>query len=71
MTKYYNNINDCPLDVFKKVQLDNDTKHLLVSGEYDEEKAKESWLSIIDEYQSKVKSNRNNTISHHNLFMQR
>jgi len=59
---YYDNIENCPLESFKQVQLKNDYKYILISGDYDESKAKESWLSIIDEYQESVKSNRNNTL---------
>lgn len=60
--KYYNTINNCPLEVFKNVQLENDYKHLLISGTYDKEKAYEAWVEIMDAYQEAVKSNTNNTL---------
>lgn len=60
--KYYNSIHICPLEVFKNVQLENDYKHLLISGTYDKEKAYEAWVEIMDAYQEAVKSNTNNTL---------
>lgn len=60
--QYYNNIHNCPLEVFKKIQLDNDYKHLLIKGDYSESEAKKAWLEIIDEYQEAVKSGKNNTL---------
>ena len=61
MQQYYNNIHVTPLDVFKDVQITNDLKHLLISGEYDEVKAREAWLELFDNYQEAVNSKSNNT----------
>ena len=61
MAQYYSSIHDCPLNVFKQIQKDGDLKPLLISGEFDEQEANNAWLSIYDEYNTAVKSNRNNT----------
>jgi len=56
MEKYYSSIEDCPLDIFRKVVLFNDYKTLLISGEFDINKAMEAWNNIYDEYTNEVKS---------------
>jgi len=56
MEKYWNSIEDCPLSVFRKVNLFNDYKALLISGEFDLDKAMEAWNNIYDEYSEQVKS---------------
>jgi len=53
---YYNSIEDCPLDIFRKVNLFNDYKLLLIIGEFDLNKAMEAWSNIYDEYSNEVKS---------------
>ena len=35
MSEFWHNIEDCPLSVFRKVNLFNDYKALLISGEFD------------------------------------
>jgi hypothetical protein len=61
MDNYFTSIHDTPLDVFKSVQIHNDVKYLLIDGIYDEDKAKNAWLELFDEYQEAVNSKSNNT----------
>jgi len=67
---YFNTIEDCPLEVFKNVQLKNDFKLLLIDGVYDESKAKDSWNQLYDSYNSAVKSKSNNTGFENNKQLQ-
>ena len=60
MSRYYNNIEDCPLKVFRLVQTKQSLEPLLVEGEYKEEEANEAWLQLYDEYSEAVQSKSNN-----------
>lgn len=56
MTQYIDNIDDCTLGIFRKVISKHDYKHLLISGEYNEGEAKQSWLKLFDEYSDSINS---------------
>jgi hypothetical protein len=73
--QYYDSIYNCPLEVFEKVQIENDYKYLLIPIDYKNEKDKEnhlnsfnkedaekSWLNIYDQYSEKIKSKSNNNL---------
>jgi hypothetical protein len=47
--------------VFKSIQLDGNLKPLLINGTYDEVAANDAYLTLYDEYNGAIKSNRNNT----------
>lgn len=59
--QYYNSIHNCPLSVFRQIQKDGNLQTLLIMGVFEEVSANDAWLTIYDEYNSAVKSNRNNT----------
>lgn len=56
MTQYIDNIDDCTLGIFRKVISKHDYKNLLISGEYNEEEAKQAWLKLFDEYSDSINS---------------
>jgi hypothetical protein len=62
MNKYYDNIEHCPLSVFKGVINENDYKFIQISGEYIETEAEKSWLHLYDQYTDALKSKSNNMI---------
>ena len=60
MSKYYNNL-ECPLSIFRDIQLGKSLELLLIDGVFDEVEANDAWLTIYDLYNEEVKSNKNNT----------
>lgn len=62
MSKYYDDIEHCPLSAFKDVINENDYKFIHISGEYDEKQAEKSWLKLYDQYTDSVKSKSNNVV---------
>ena len=59
---YYNNIDQCPLSVFRLVSDTGDYKQLLISGEYNEYEAVKAWMLLYDEYNGAVNSGANNVL---------
>lgn len=64
--KYWDNIELCPLSVFKDVINNNNYKALLIEGEFKESEAVKAWILLYDQYSDKVNNKTNNII-----FMQK
>lgn len=62
MVKYWNSIDNTPLEVFRLVSDTGDLNHLLIDGEFNDAEADKAWMQLYDEYNLAVKSKTNNVV---------